>query len=242
MIYTNDAKLLNQYSADASESAFAEIMSRHRRLVYSTCLRELSDPTLAEDATQIVFLILARKAKSLSHAVTLTGWLFKTAKLTAMDLRRRRERECAKAGQLSQEIRYVESTSPSEWDRVDPLLNECLGQLSEKDRLPVLMHYFDQMSIVEISTVLGQKESTVRQRVNRALEKLRQTLVARGVIIPGVTLAALLTENALKPDTAHGAALGATGPSSAAQSTLAQITKKIIVVLVVIWMLIELGS
>lgn len=58
-------KLLTQYAYDGSEAAFGQIVARHLTLVYSTCLRDTGSPSQAEDAAQVVFLILARKAKSL---------------------------------------------------------------------------------------------------------------------------------------------------------------------------------
>ena len=56
-----DDKLLTQYARDGSNAAFSQLLARHLTLVYRTCRRELGSDALAEDAAQVVFLLLARK-------------------------------------------------------------------------------------------------------------------------------------------------------------------------------------
>src|SRR5580698_3396896 len=94
---TDDMELVREYAARQSESAFAALVSRHTNLVYSAALRQLSDPQLAEEVTQVVFIILARKAGSLDAKTILPGWLYRTANyVSAAALkmeRRRRQRE-----------------------------------------------------------------------------------------------------------------------------------------------------
>src|SRR5215218_5879367 len=89
-----DAQLLRQYIQAGSEAAFAELVGRHCRLVYHTALRGVGgNSALAEDATQAVFSLLARKASSLVSHAALVGWLYTTTRhVTARTLRSERNR------------------------------------------------------------------------------------------------------------------------------------------------------
>ena len=96
---TTDQQLLREYAATQSESAFAEIVARHAGFVYSAALRQTQNQTTAEEITQAVFVILARKASALRRETVLGGWLFRSVRYAAMDFRKmdarrvRREQE-----------------------------------------------------------------------------------------------------------------------------------------------------
>ena len=104
----DDMELVRQYARCKSEEAFATLVSRHVNLVYSVALRQVRDAELAEEITQTVFIILARKAGSLSTKTVVSGWLYRTARYAAakaLTVRRRRqdrEREASMRWQLNE--------------------------------------------------------------------------------------------------------------------------------------------
>jgi DNA-directed RNA polymerase specialized sigma24 family protein len=79
----DDMTLLREYAERNSEEAFATLVSRHVNLVYSVALRQVGDAHLAEEITQAVFVILARKAKVLGEKTILAGWLCRTARFAS---------------------------------------------------------------------------------------------------------------------------------------------------------------
>ena len=99
MVDMEDHELLRSYAVDGSEDAFAAVVSRHVNLVYSVALRRVGNPHQAEEITQAVFVILARKAHALRQGTLLPGWLHRTAWFASDNFlkteirRRNRERE-----------------------------------------------------------------------------------------------------------------------------------------------------
>ena len=127
----DDPQLLRSYAVERSEPAFAELVQRHVNLVYSTALRQANgDAHLAQDATQLVFTDLARKAASLSGRAVLSGWLFTSTRYAVARLirgeQRRRTRE-----QEAHHMDAIQGGAPAhvDWERLRPVLNDALAEL-----------------------------------------------------------------------------------------------------------------
>jgi len=192
----DDAQLLTAYVTQHSEVAFARLVERHVGLVHASALRQVRDPHLAQDVTQAVFIILARKAASLRRETVLAGWLCRTAHLTACNALkaeyRRQHRESAA---------YMESQTPTcapeTWPQIAPLLDEAVAQLGEADRNAVVLRYYQQKPLAEVGRALGLTEDTAQKRVTRALEKLRKFFTKRGLTLSAAALAAAVSANSV---------------------------------------------
>ena len=102
---TDDIELVRDYAARQSEGAFETLVSRYINLVYSSALRQVCDSHLAEEVTQAVFIILARKAGSLGPKTILPSWLHRTACYAAADaLKRQRRRAIREQEALMQSL------------------------------------------------------------------------------------------------------------------------------------------
>jgi RNA polymerase sigma factor (sigma-70 family) len=193
---SGDIELLRQYAREGSENAFASLVSRHANLVYSAALRKTGNPHAAEEITQAVFIILAKKARNLRRGTILSGWLYQTARLTAAsflrtEIRRARREQETFMQSLSNE------TGPDDWRHIAPLLEDAMGRLGESDRNAVVLRFFEGKSFQEIGTAFGASENAAKKRVNRALEKLRKFFVKRGVASTTSIIAGAISANSV---------------------------------------------
>src|SRR5947209_7459456 len=79
-----DAQLLKRFVTQRDEAAFELLVWRHAKMVLGVCGRLLHDPHLTEDAFQATFLVLARRASSISTRASVSSWLCKVAYRVAL--------------------------------------------------------------------------------------------------------------------------------------------------------------
>lgn len=210
---SDDSELLRQYSEEKSEAAFAELVRRQLDLVYSAALRRLGgDSHRAADVAQQVFTALARDAKKLSHHGVLTAWLYTATRNAAIDLIRSEQRRHTREQEASTVQNLFSSTPDADWERLRPVLDHVMDELSDADRTAVLLRFFEKRPFADIGAALGLSEDAARMRVERALGKLRALLMHRGVTSTEVALGAMLANQAVA---AAPAGLAATVVSTA---------------------------
>jgi RNA polymerase sigma factor (sigma-70 family) len=192
-----EAQLLGRFIERRDEAAFEALVSRFGPMVLGVCRQMLSDPHAADDAFQATFLVLVKRARSIRDRDLLGNWLYgvalKVAKRSRADRAKRRNREQEGAAVMSEPI--GESPSFEDLD-LGPILHEELARLPEKYRAPMVLCFLDGQTCEEAAERLGWPVGTVKGRVSRAKDLLRERLSRRGVTTSTVLLAATLTKTA----------------------------------------------
>ena len=212
---TDDMGLLREYAWGHAEEAFATLVTRHIDLVYSAALRHVGNHHQAEEITQAVFVILARKARSLGPGTVLAGWLFRTARLTAANYLRTETRRARREQEAFMQSEPTENRGDP-WQEVAPLLNDAIAALAEGDRNAIVLRFLQGKDYKQVAAALGGTEAAAHMRVSRALEKLRKLFARRGVVASAGALGAVLTANAAQ---AAPAGLAASVCAAAVQGT-----------------------
>jgi RNA polymerase sigma factor (sigma-70 family) len=183
----DDTRLLIDFVATGSQTAFAQIVRHHVDLVYAAAYRHVRDEQLAQDITQAVFLLLARKAGSLRHEAVLAAWLLRAtryASLDAIKLRQRRRNHEMEASQLNQAI-AKDRCAAADAERAELLgmLDEAMARLSEADRRVLVLRFYEKRSFPEIGAALATTDESARKRVARSIERLRAIFARRGNLV-----------------------------------------------------------
>jgi RNA polymerase sigma factor (sigma-70 family) len=199
---SDDLTLLREYARNNSEAAFATLVTRHVNLVYSVALRSVRDSHLAEEITQAVFIILARKADSLGDQTILPGWLCRTARYASANAltiqRRRQHREQEAYMQSTLDEAANKPAHEETWNQIAPLLDGALEKLGQKDHDALVLRFFENKTFAEVGASLGASEDAAKMRVNRALEKLRKFFTKRGVSSTTAIIAGTISANSVQ--------------------------------------------
>ncbi len=227
-----DPELLKEYLHRRSETAFAELVSRYLDLAYSVARRQLRDPNLAEEAVQMTFSLLARKARDLSRYDSVAGWIYRAtlniSLKTLRDERKRREREHAMAD-LYDQTHAADSEPP--WEGLVPLLDDALNQLTDGDRTVLVLRFVQRKPMRELGQALGTSEAAAKMRVGRALDRVRKHLQKRKIACSTGSLAAALatlSADAAPAGLAPNVLAAALASSSAKAVAVSSLTKTLL--------------
>jgi RNA polymerase sigma factor (sigma-70 family) len=228
-----DGQLLSQFLSRRDEAAFVALVRRHGPMVLGVCRRVLGNAADAEDAFQATFLVLVRKAASLTARAVLGDWLHGVARRTALSARR----ACARRRAKEQAMARPDVQSEAIQDDWLPLLDAELSRLPENYRLPIVLCDLEGKTRREAADCLGWPEGTVAGRLARGRALLARRLARNGGAVSSGSLAVVLAQDAasagvseaLLHSTARAASLLAAGAATAVISArVAALTERMV--------------
>ena len=179
--------LLETFNRNQSEDAFRDLVARHLSMVYHTALRSTNDATIAEDVSQQVFTILARKASRLKPGFGLGGWLHRVTVYESAKAMRAENRRSLTMKEYANR-QSLSSTENSLQESIRPCLDDAINSLSESDRQAIIMRFFGGYSFQDIAKALGKNQNAAQKQVSRAVGKIARRLDRYGF---GVGIASL---------------------------------------------------
>ncbi|HEY7425112.1 MAG TPA: sigma-70 family RNA polymerase sigma factor [Gemmataceae bacterium] len=190
-----DGQLLERFITHRDAAAFEALVRRHGPMVLGVCHRLLGNLHDAEDGFQATFLVLARKAASVSPRERVGNWLYGVAYTTAVRAR------AANAKRRLRERQVIDMPEPEarrqdHWDDLQLLLDEELARLPDKYRLPIVLCDLEGRPRREIARQLKIPEGTLSSRLTTARRMLAKRLVRRGLAVTVGSLAAMLSHKA----------------------------------------------
>lgn len=183
----SDRQLLDRFNGGdraSAELAFVVLVKRHGPSVFRACRAVLGDPHAAEDAFQATFLVLARQARRLWVRDSLGPWLLSVAGRVAAcarkDAVRRRAREREAAARTT-----TSAENPIRDDR-DAIILEEIDRLPGRYRSALILCDLEGLTQEEAARQLGWPAGTVRSRLSRGRQRLRERLTRRGLAPAGL--------------------------------------------------------
>jgi RNA polymerase sigma factor (sigma-70 family) len=204
-----DGQLLEDYISRRDEAAIAALVRRHGPMVWGVCRRVLRNHHDAEDAFQATFLVLIRKAASITSRDLLANWLYGVAHQTALKARATAAKRKGRERQVT-DMPEPAVTHQGQWRDLQSLLDEELSRMPDHYRGVIVLCDLEGKTRKEAAGQLRCVEGTVASRLVRARALLAKRLTKRGFTLSGGALGALLAQQAAS----------AAVPNSAVASTI----------------------
>ena len=175
-VHATDASLLARM-AQRDPRALDTFYRRHARAVFSLALTMLSEQAPATDLTHDVFLLVWRGAGTYQPTGSARAWLLRLTRNRAIDVLRQERRQRARVATLTEHILQDPPPSHTLVDAVErQAIRAALTTLPAEQRDALFLAFFQGLSHQEIATSLHTPLGTIKARIRRALQTLRQQL------------------------------------------------------------------
>jgi RNA polymerase sigma-70 factor (ECF subfamily) len=167
-----DSAVHDEARQHAEEAALAALVDRYAATLYRVAFSVLRNPTDAEDAVQEAFLRVLRHRDTLDEIRDHRVWLIRIVWNVVLD-RKRRAKTRPETDDVSELIRVLPAAGLSAEQRAAAAQHHahvlaCVEKLPPREREVMMLSAFEELSSVEIASVLGVTESSVRSRLFRA--------------------------------------------------------------------------
>nr|WP_255785290.1 RNA polymerase sigma factor [Membranihabitans maritimus] len=173
----SDEELIHAYLNTHDQKYFTGLYRRYSNKVYAKCLFLLKNEDLAEDATHDIFIKLLLNLSKFSNKARFSTWLYSITYNFCIDLLRKRKKINVveiEDNLLNDESEEEDSISDAEiLEMKIEQLERLMDQISDDEKIILLMKYQDDMSIKEIANHFDIGESAIKMRIKRSKERLR---------------------------------------------------------------------
>jgi RNA polymerase sigma factor (sigma-70 family) len=195
-----DQQLVERFAGTSDHAAFAALVRRYGPLVLGVCRRILGAGPDLDDVFQATFVVLAQKACTIRKQTAVASWLYGVAYRLSLKVRarrgRRQRRESVLSSSLEATSMHVNPTARASLSELGALLDEELQRLPAACRDALLLCHMQGLSNTEAARQLGWPLGTLKGRVQRGRNLLRQRLELRGVSLSATALVLALAEQA----------------------------------------------
>ena len=200
-----DARLVNQFLA-GDEGAFTALVKKHQKSIHALTWRKVGDFHIAEELTQDTFLKAYQKLGTLKNPSQFAGWLYVIADRLCIAWHRKQKPpmeslETTSGDEIeASSYRHYEDEQRKEaaTEHRQGRVKSLLEKLPESERTVVTLHYLGEMTCKAISEFLGVSPNTVKSRLQRARNRLKEEENMIQEILGSVHLPTDLTENIMR--------------------------------------------
>ncbi len=201
----NDVDLIHSILS-GDDSAFSELVQRYQKQVHALAWRKIGDFHIAEEITQDTFLKVYQRLSTLKKPHRFAGWLYVIATHCCQDWLRKKQISAETLENFNSEdlqpeaySRYVaeqqEKTNVEEQRKV---VKKLLSTLPESERTVITLYYFGEMTCEKISEFLGVSTNTIKSRLRRARNRLKNEEAMIREAITHFQISPTLTENIMQ--------------------------------------------
>lgn len=175
-----DTELISRVLS-GNQSAYAELIKRHQRFVFTLALRFAKNREDAEEIAQDCFVKAYRSLNNFQQTSKFTTWLYTIVYTTAMTFLRKKRVSTVDIDDEESHLQLENHISEFKADTIEhkskmQYVNQAINQLLPDDASIITLFYKGEQSLEEIAKVLGMEANTVKVKLHRARHRLKEKI------------------------------------------------------------------
>ncbi len=176
---TNDQVYINKI-LNGDTNAFAVLVNRYKDLVYTLSLRMMKNREEAEEVAQDTFIKTYSSLNKFKGDSKFSTWIYRVAYNTCLDRLKKNKRQQYTVA-IDEYTEHHVKTIDNALDKIEEqekqqAIKKCLELLPSEDSFLLTLYYFDELSLNEISKIVGLKPNNVKVKIFRSRKKLATIL------------------------------------------------------------------
>lgn len=176
----SDIELIEQ-TLGGNQAAYADLIKRHQRFVFTLALRFSKNRQDAEEIAQDCFIKAYRSLSNFQRQSKFSTWLYSIVYTTAMTFLRKKRVDTDSIDDENTYIQLENSSSVLDVNSAENrsrsyYLNQAIEQLLPDDAAIITLFYMGEQSLEEIGNTLGIEPNTIKVKLFRARQRLKEKL------------------------------------------------------------------
>ena len=190
------------------DAAFSVLVRKYQRRVHALIWRKIGDFHIAEEITQDAFLQVYKKLSTLKNPKLFDGWLYVIANRLCLNWIQRNKPAIHQQSIENTPLEEIEKSSYANYESEHreaeatehhrEIVKDLLEQLPESERTVMTLHYLGEMTCQAIGEFLGVSQNTVKSRLQRARNRLKEQEDMIRETLGSIQLPANFTESILR--------------------------------------------
>ncbi|MEM6566706.1 MAG: sigma-70 family RNA polymerase sigma factor [Pseudomonadota bacterium] len=178
-----DDLLQLQKVANGDRQAIGVLYQRHNKRVFHFVRRFVTDPQLAEDVTNDVFIEVWQKADTFAGRSKVSSWVLGMARYKALSEVRKRKPVHSKSDEILESLQDDADDPEMVSQKLDKgaAIKRCMAMLSRDHRVILELIYYHEKSMEEVADILDIPKNTVKTRTFHARKQLSEKMTAQGL-------------------------------------------------------------
>jgi RNA polymerase sigma factor (sigma-70 family) len=175
-----DIELISQ-SLAGNQAAYADLVKRHQRFVFTLAMRFSKSREDAEEITQDCFVKAYRSLVSFQGGSKFSTWLYSIVYTTSMTFLRKKRVDTTSIDNEDTFIQLESQTSSFDTNTAENksrsfYVNQAIAQLLPDDAMIITLFYKGEQSLEEIAAAMNMEANTVKVKLFRARQRLKERL------------------------------------------------------------------